>query len=246
MNNSMNIIWNDNHTISIDSPFTQKHITGTRFASILNLNPYSTPFAMWCDITHVYEFPYEETPFTRAGNIIEPKQAQYLKDNYYPTLVTPTDLFGEDYFNTTRGNFFQDEIFGGMWDYIDKDAHGNITKLFEMKTTQITNYKSWWVDIPEYYALQASLYAWLLNVEYIEMVVTFLNYPDYSTPESFNVTLSNTFRKPFLLHERYPRFESEYIEEAKNWWHKYIETGISPVYDTEKDLELLKNIYAKY
>ena len=242
----MNITWNDNHTISITSKFSKKHITGTRFASILNLNPYSTPFAMWCDITHVYEFPYEETPYTQAGIIIEPKQAQFLKENYYPTLVTPQEIFGEDFFNLTHGNFFNDEIFGGMWDYIDRDSSGNVTRLFEMKTTQLNNYKLWWNDIPEYYALQAALYAWLLNVEYIEVVVTFLNYTDYSNPQLFNVMLSNTFRKPFLLHERYPNFEVDYINKAKTWWYNYVETGVSPVYDTEKDLELLKNIYDKY
>lgn len=61
---------------------------------------------MWCAITKTYEKPFEDTIYTAAGKAIEPKQAEYMKKSYGMDLITPTDRYGEDYFNKTWGDFF--------------------------------------------------------------------------------------------------------------------------------------------
>ena len=112
--------WNDNKTITITPPAKPKKITGTRFAAIMGLNKWTSPFNAWCAITRTYEEPFEDTIYTIAGKTIEPKQAEYMKTAYFMSnLITPTDVYGEDYFKKTWGDFFRDiPIFGGMWDYL--------------------------------------------------------------------------------------------------------------------------------
>ena len=111
--------WVDNR-IQIVPPKRPKKLTATRFATVLGLNPWSSPFEVWCEITRTYRKTFEDTIYTRAGKIIEPKQAEYMKNTYFMSnLVTPTDRFGEDYFKRTFGDFFPDvAVFGGMWVYL--------------------------------------------------------------------------------------------------------------------------------
>ena len=70
--------WLDNK-IQIVPPKRPKKLTATRFATILGLNPWSTPFEVWCEITRTYQKPFEDTIYTIAGKTIEPKQAEYMK-----------------------------------------------------------------------------------------------------------------------------------------------------------------------
>lgn len=221
----------------VEPPKRPKKITGTRFASIFGLNKWNTPFQAWCEITRTYERPFEDTIYTIAGKVIEPKQAQFMKDSYYMSnLVTPTDMFGEDYFKKTHGDFFHfSDIFGGMWDYLLSD--GGVPKaVLEMKTTK--RVEDWRDDVPEYYALQASLYAYLLNVDDVYMVATFLEDDDYKNPEAFECTYENTMVKHFKVSERYPDFEDR-IKSAKMFWDKHVMTGISPKFDEKADKEFL-------
>lgn len=229
----------ENNTLKVEEVKFPKKITGTKFASILGLNPYSTPFATWCDIVHAYEFPFEDTMFTIAGKTIEPFQAVYA-DQLYHNIVTPKDKFGENYFLKTHGNFFEDEHFGGMWDYV-QEIDGHITAVFEMKTASSKKRELWEKDIPEHYALQAALYAYLLGVEKVVMVASFLKYQDYKLPESYLPNRLNTIVKEFNLHERYPNFENDYINPALKWWENHVVTGESPEI-SEEDLELVKEI----
>lgn len=91
--------WNDDNTITITPPKKPKKCTGTRFAAVLGLNKWSTPFEAWCAITRTYEEPFEDTIYTIAGKTIEPKQAAYMKDlMFWENMLTPSDAFGEDYF----------------------------------------------------------------------------------------------------------------------------------------------------
>lgn len=48
------IKWLKGNRIQIAPPKKTKKITGTRFATILGLNPWSTAFEMWCAITKTY------------------------------------------------------------------------------------------------------------------------------------------------------------------------------------------------
>lgn len=49
------ITWLDGNQIQITPPKRTKKVTGTRFATILGLNPWSTSFEIWCAITRLSE-----------------------------------------------------------------------------------------------------------------------------------------------------------------------------------------------
>lgn len=235
--------WNDNGTITITPPSRPKKVTGTRFAAIMGKNTWTTPFNAWCAITRTYEEPFEDTIYTLAGKAIEPKQAQYMKEKYFwKRLTTPTDVYGEDYFKKTWGDFFKENpVFGGMWDYLFTDKDGKPITVMEMKTTKRA--EDWLEDIPEYYALQAALYAYLLGVDDVIMVCTILGDKDYDHPENFTVTPENTFERAFKVSERYPDF-GKTIKKVERWWKKHVEGGESPKYDEKKDADILKVLRA--
>lgn len=231
--------WRDNK-IQIVPPKRPKKLTATRFATVLGLNPWSTPFEIWCEVTRTYQKPFEDTIYTIAGKTIEPKQAQYMKDAYFMNnLVTPTDIYGADYFKKTFGDFFHEvPVFGGMWDYLLHDKNGKPTTVLEMKTSK--RVEDWAEDIPEYYALQAALYAYLLGVDDVIMVASFLDPGDYDHPENFVCSSANTITRPFKVSERYPDFEKRYVKPAMKWWKDHVDTGLSPEYDEKKDAEILQ------
>lgn len=230
--------WLESQQIKIYPPKRTKKITGTRFATILGLNPWSTAFEMWCAITKTYEVPFEDTIYTLAGKTIEPLQAEYMKKSYGMEITSPTDIWGKDYFNKTYGDFFKEnKHLGGMWDYLSKDEDGNTDAVLEMKTTKRA--EDWENDVPEYYALQAALYAHLLGVDDVIMVASFLEEKDYEDPSKYKPCAANTITVEFKVSERYPNF-TELVAQVEQWWADHVETGISPVYDEKKDAEILK------
>lgn len=231
--------WNDDKTITVTPPKKPKKITGTRFAAIMGLNKWSTPFEAWCAITKTYEEPFKDTIYTVAGKTIEPKQAEFMKESYFMTnILTPTDVYGEDYFKKTFGDFFpESKEFGGMWDYLLVDEKGKPTTVLEMKTTKRS--EDWKEDIPEYYALQAALYAYLLGVDEVVMVCSILEEGDYEHPENYVPTVQNTFVRPFKLSERYPDMKKT-VKQMQKWWKDHVEKGVSPTYDEKKDADILK------
>jgi len=232
------IKWLEGNRLQIDPPKRTKKITGTRFATILGLNPWSTAFEMWCAITKTFELPFEDTIYTVAGKTIEPKQAEYMKKSYGMDLITPTDRYGADYFNKTWGDFFPDsKHLGGMWDFLGVDENGVVDTVLEMKTTK--RIEDWQNDAPEYYALQAALYAYLLGVDNVVMVASFLEEKDYADPSKYVPNVKNTITVEFKVSERYPDF-AEKVAQVEQWWADYVDTGISPVFDEKKDAEILK------
>lgn len=230
--------WIDSH-LEVTPPKKPKKITATRFATILGLNPWSTAFEMWCEITKTYAKPFEDTIYTIAGKTIEPKQIEYMRKAYgMYNMKTPTDIYGPDYFKKTWGDFFGDTpVLGGMWDSLLVDENGKTEAVLEFKTTKRA--EDWADDVPEYYALQAALYAYLLGVDDVIMVASFLEPTDYEHPENFIPSASNTITVEFKVFERYPNF-STMVSEAMQWWNDYVVTGISPDYDEKKDADILK------
>lgn len=230
--------WVDNH-IEIEPPKRPKKITGTRFAAILGLNPWATPFEVWCEITRTWQKPFEDTVYTLAGKAIEPKQIAYMRNAYaMGNLRTPTDIFGPDYFNKTYGDFFHDaSIFGGMWDSLLVDEQGKPEAVLEFKTTKRS--EDWASDVPEYYALQAALYAYLLDVDDVIMAASFLEAGDYDRPEAFVPSAANTITVEFKVSERYPGFAG-LVYQAGEWWEEYVQSGLSPDFDEKRDAEILK------
>ena len=233
-----NITWLEGNRIQIAPPKRTKKCTGTRFATILGLNPWSTDFEIWCAITKTFELPFEDTIYTVAGKTIEPKQAEYMKKSYGMELISPTDRYGADYFNKTWGDFFpENPHLGGMWDYLSTDEDGKVDAVLEMKTTK--RIEDWQNDVPEYYALQAALYAYLLGVDNVIMVASFLEEKDYNDPAKFVPNIKNTITVEFKVSERYPDF-AEKVATVEKWWADYVDTGVSPAFDEKKDAEILK------
>lgn len=230
--------WLDGNRVKITPPKKCKKITGTRFATILGLNPWSTAFEMWCAITRTYEKPFEDTIYTVAGKVIEPKQAEYMENSYGMDIIRPTDVYGENYFSKTYGDFFpRNKHLGGMWDYLLKGEDGKVEAVLEMKTTK--RVEDWENDIPDYYALQAALYAYLYGVDQVIMVASFLDDKDYDNPGEYVPNVSNTVTKEFKISERYPDF-ANIVAQVEQWWTDHVDTGISPVFDETKDAEILK------
>ncbi len=230
--------WLNNQQIQIDPPKRTKKVTGTRFATILGLNPWSTAFEMWCAITKTYEIPFEDTIYTIAGKTIEPKQADYMKKSYGMDLISPTDQYGENYFQKTWGDFFKEsKHLGGMWDFLGVNENGVIDTVLEMKTTK--RIEDWKQDAPEYYALQAALYAYLLGVDNVIVVASFLEDKDYTDPSKYVPNINNTITVEFKVSERYPNF-ADLVAQVEQWWIDHVDSGISPVFDEKKDLEILK------
>lgn len=230
--------WLDGNRVKITPPKKCKKITGTRFATILGLNPWGTAFDMWCAITKTYEKPFEDTIYTIAGKAIEPKQAEYMENSYGMDIIRPTDVYGEDYFSKTYGDFFpRNKHLGGMWDYLLKGEDGKVEAVLEMKTTK--RVEDWENDIPDYYSLQAALYAYLYGVDQVIMVASFLDDKDYDNPGKYVPNVSNTITKEFKVSERYPDF-ANMVAQVEQWWTDHVDTGISPVFDETKDAEILK------
>ena len=230
--------WIDRH-LQVTPTKKPKKITATRFATILGLNPWSTAFEMWCEITKTYQKPFEDTIYTIAGKTIEPKQIEYMRSAYgMYNLKTPTDIYGPDYFKKTWGDFFHDTpVLGGMWDSLLVDENGKPEAVLEFKTTKRA--EDWANDVPEYYARQASLYAYLLGVDDVIMVASFLEPGDYQHPENFTPSAANTITVEFKVSERYPNFH-KMVALAQAWWNEQVVTGISPNFDEKADAEILK------
>lgn len=245
------IKWLDSQ-IKITPPTKTKKITGTRFASILQADPWNTPFKTWCAITKTYEEPFEGNKFTRAGEVIEPKVFEFLKTSmgFGDKLKTPTDVYGPDYFNKTWGDFFRNvSIFGGMWDALITNEEGKPQFVVEVKTVQVDgksgNLEERWEngEAPHYQALQAALYAYLLGIDDVLMVAVTLkdSEGDYEHPESVvpSYANENVYIDVFKVSERYPNFDL-YVEQAVEWWNNHVATGISPTFDEKKDADILK------
>jgi len=219
--------------IKVDPPKKPKKLTATRFATVMGLNAWATPFSAWCEITRTYEAPFEDTIYTKAGKVIEPKVIDYLNNVMFMDIKSPTDVYGEDYFRKTWGDFFPDQKeLGGMWDALGDDF------VVEIKTTKRA--EDWAVDVPIYYKLQACLYAYLLGFDNVVMTASFLEDKDYANPEAFEPSYKNTKIYEFKVSEAFPTFEETYVKPALKFWRDHVETGISPEFDEKRDAEILK------
>ena len=243
--------WFDN-SISVTPPKKPKKISGTFFPTVLNCDPWKSPFEAWCKSTRVYELPFAGNKYTNAGQIIEPKVFDFLRNSmgFGKRLITPEDVYGKDHFKKTWGDFFpESNVFSGMWDSLINDEDGKTEYVVEIKTVQVDgrsgSLEERWKDgeAPHYQALQASLYAHLLGVDKVLMVAVALydSKGDYENPDQVVPSFANgnVYIDEFKVSERYPNFNF-YIETATNWWNRHVLTGVSPKFDEKKDAEILK------
>ena len=243
-------IFKDNHIELLEQPKKYKKITATRFASIMGLNTWASPFSAWCEITKTYEEPFEDTIYTIAGKTIEPKICDYLRSRYFMDIKSPTDVYGPDYFKKTWGDFFpQEDALGGMWDFLGDDFVVEVkttkrvedwAKKDELGRTLKDDNGNLIIEPPIYYKLQACLYAYLLGFDNVVMTCSFLEDKDYANPEAFEPNVNNTVVIEFKLSEAFPTFEEDYVKPALEFWENHVLTGISPDFDEKKDADILK------
>jgi predicted phage-related endonuclease len=245
------IKWVGNH-ISVEPIAKNKKITGTHFPTVLGVNPFSSPFEVWCRCTRTYEIPFEGNKYTNAGQIIEPKVFDFLRKSmgFGDRVITPEDVYGKDHFKKTWGDFYPNTaIFGGMWDALIVGDDRKVECVVEIKTVQVDgrsgSLEDRWKDgeAPHYQALQAALYAHLLGVDKVLMVAVALEDKkgDYEHPEQVipSYANENVYTDEFRVSERYPNFDL-YVEQATAWWNAHVLTGVSPDFDEKKDAEILK------
>lgn len=236
--------WADDNRVKLLEFKQPKKITGKRFAALFNANPFSSPFQVWCEIVRAYEEPFVGNKFTDAGNIIEPRQAKYMAEHYGKKIITPSDVYGEDYYKKTWGDFYPGFAhLGGMWDYLVGDPNQRPEQTLEMKTAMAKKQIEWDGKEPENYALQLALYAFLNGTNQCGLVVSFLEPTDYDHLEDYVCSPDNTQYRPFLLDERYPRFYEDYIQVAEKWWKDYVVAGLSPQYDERRDAKFLEAMH---
>lgn len=233
-----------------------KKLTMTRLGTILGLNPWATPFSAWCEITKVYEKPFAETPETKAGKVIEPIVREWLKNDVYEStnIMSPEEFYGNTWGSVSKKYDFYPErkVFGGMWDTVlVKPNNGGIKRIFEQKTTR--RVEDWVNGAPLYYVVQGLGYCYMSGVIDLTMTGTFLEEKDYMHPENFVPNESNTMLVDYdtsykiLLPDGMYYTIDECFEIAENWWNTYVETGISPEFDTSSkvDNEIIKALKSK-
>ena len=241
----------DRKHIELEQPPKQhKLLTGTRFASCLGLNPYSSPFQIWCECTKLVTPPYEETMYTKAGKIIEKFQREYVSKTF-PNIKGPEEYFSNAY-EIYRWNFFDEKYkpYGGLWDAVSTKNNGkDITMVVEFKTA---NSAAKWGNntVPTYYLMQGALYAKMLGLDKVLFVASFLSPLDYAHPEEFIPDETNTIMIVKRLKDIVIEYDGEYLgfdelyEKGLEFWDKYVKTGISPEFDEKLDKEYLDIIRA--
>ena len=228
-----------------NEPKRFKYLTGTRFASALGLNPYSSKFQIWCECTRLVTPPFEDTIYTIAGKTIEKFQREYISQKF-PNIKSPEEYFG-NIFDDVRWNFFDEQYkpFAGCWDAVSVKNNGkDIQMVVEFKTA---NSPLKWQNntVPPYYELQGALYAKLLGLDEVLFVASFLDKIDYAHPEDFVPSKDNTIMIVRNIKDIVVEIDGQYydidgcMEKAKEFWDKYVLTGISPEFDEVKDKEYL-------
>ena len=236
--------WLENNRVKVSPPKKLHKITGTRFGAVLGYNVWKSEFATWCEMTDTYKEPFIDNKYTIAGKTIEPIIDEYLRKSYYMTnLVKPEDIYAANSEEMMRRDFYlKEEIFGGMWDALLLNDDKTADSVIEIKTS--SRPEDWAKDIPIHYALQASLYAWLLGTEKVIIVCSFLKDDEYDNPAAFKPTAKNTIVRSFNVHEKFPNFDL-LVEKAKLWYKDHVLTGISPAY-LKEDEPILKELKTKY
>lgn len=232
-------------------PSRTKKMTGTRFAAVLGLNSWKSPFEIWCEITKTAEQPFEDTQYTLAGKAIEPILLDWARQEIAPTILDPEQFFGNTY-QKHRWDFFPTvKRVGGLWDgvVVSKNAQDKPLAVIECKTTKRS--EDWRDGVPTYYALQGLLYAHLLGVDEVYFPVAFLKDSDYAHPERFEPTSANTtFFRLTVSDYVYttPTGEewtfADCLDFANEWWDTFVESGVSPQFDENRDKEILKVLRA--
>ena len=237
---------NKKNIILSEPPKQRLRITGHRFASVLGLNQYQSPFGAWCEITKLVKLPFEDNKYTIAGKTIEPKLINIVREKF-PNCMSIEEYYGNNIEKYRWNNFIDDSnIFGGVMDAVaTKNDLKTILAVVECKTSSKPHL---WENnqVPIEYLLQGCEYSYLKKLDRVIFICAFLQEEDYNHPEKFVPTEENTIlvvKKIKDVRIQMPNGDlitfEEAVEYCEDWWNKYIETGISPEFDEKLDKEYL-------
>lgn len=237
---------NGKNIILPEPPKQRLRITGHRVASVLGLNKYQSPFGAWCEITKLVKLPFEDSKYTLAGKVIEPKLIDFVR-NRFPNVMSIEEYYGNNIDKYKWNNFIEDSnIFGGIIDAVaTKEDLKTLTMIVECKTSSKPHL---WENnqVPIEYLLQGCEYSYLKKLDRVLFICAFLQDDDYNHPEMFEPNETNTKMvvkkiKDVLI--EMPNGDmitfDDAIKYCEEWWEKYIETGISPKFDEKLDKEYL-------
>ncbi len=231
------------HALLNEKSTSRLKVTGTRFGAVLDLNKWSSPFQMWCEITKVAKKPFVGNDATNAGIVIEVKQQKWAREHLSPSIQSPEMYWGKDLEKNKFDYFKFHPIFGGMWDAVDVDSNGKIANVIEFKTTKRAD--DWVESIPVYYQVQVLLYAHLLGVKDCTIVCSFVDETDYIDPSAYIVDDTNTRMWKLNTDTTLIPYDgtectiAELVDIVEYWYEEHIEKGISPKFDTKRDKEYL-------
>ncbi len=245
-----------------------KKITGSRLASILGKDKYTSPLKIWTIMTNIYYEEMDET-LSKTGNVIEPIIKNYVEQE------TGIKFKQHNPFQVKWDVFKENKIFGGIPDGEPVNENGEFLykddyPMLEIKTTSIDSlvYKhengvlrmqkdsdniplvkkekgkmsEWYKDgnivIPLNYELQLSLYMYLRNISKGIFAVGFLEKEDYAFPEKFN---PKERKIDFAWIDLQNNNFQKIIDDTTEWYNKYIITGMSPTI-TDEDKKWLQTL----
>lgn len=163
----------DNRYIVTKKNLPYGKVSGTYMAGLLGRSKWTTPFIATAKMLRIFDEDIGDKKEVQAGHILEPKILDYVGA-----------LHGDKIFGERRGNHeewesdFDDPIFSGHIDGMMPDG-----SIVEVKTTK--NPEDWINGPPEYYWIQASLYAHFLKTDKIIFLVGFTDNEILSDPDSF-------------------------------------------------------------
>ncbi len=258
-----------NNQIVLDPKFCKanqakfKKITGSRFASILDLNKYCSPVKTWAMMVGIYSEPMDET-VALVGNTIEPMIRDYVSEtlniNYtsYDPMKIKWDMFKEN------------PIFGGIPDGEPVKTDGSLAydqgaPMLEIKTTSIDSFvyqnidhkltlikdannlpqvklkngkRDSWFD-SNHNVLVPNEYQFQLGLYcYLRNITKGVFAVAFLKPEDYaNPSQTNIMDREIKIVDfnvDLKHFQT-YIDQATKWYHDFIETGTSPKL-TQQDL----------
>ena len=142
-------------------------------AGLLEKSKWATPFTTTAKMLRLFEEDISAKKEVNAGNVLEPKILDYVGALHGDALFEKREGSHEDWKSD-----FDDPIFGGHIDGMMPDG-----TIVEVKTTR--NPEDWVNGPPEYYWIQASLYAHFLKSDKIIFLVGFTDEKTLADPESW-------------------------------------------------------------
>ncbi|WP_369086002.1 MAGa7180 family putative nuclease [Metamycoplasma spumans] len=204
-----------------------RKMTGSALGDIMGLGSFKSQFAAYARLCG-FGMPVLDTKYIDAGVILEPKILDIVKKSLKRDLQTyPAKKYNYDYFKNN-------ELFGGLPDGYCSD----LNLVIEIKTAGRKKYDQWLeYGVDPSYIKQAQLYTYLMGSEKFSIVACFLEEDDYANPEAVDITKRIIKNWNFTINQEQVLDDIKFCTE---WFEKYTNLGISPVWNDLIDGDLIE------